>query len=478
MREGEAVPRRLRGGVATRHFSFALPCARAALVLFVLLGAKSGWCEPRRLSLAEATRLARDNPMARAALHQHRATSAQAAEARGARFPRLSLIGFLAPSPEINCDNPECTRTSPVNVAPSVEGVFGGARLEVLQPLYTFGKIDAAVEAGESATAMTRAQADGVQDDLALETARVYYGVALARELSRMLEDGARRIDDGLKTLEDRLRAGDPEVTVQDRLRLATFQTEVSLRSSEAREKERTALEGLRGLVGERDADIAEGAFEAVPYTLADVDVYVRHASGASPDLRAARHGISALDHKSDLERARWWPDIALLGAVGFARAQGVDDPPSAFANDPFNNVRAEVAAVVRWTVEPAMQAARVQRAEEEHARARSLGEVAERAVEFAVRDAHNRAREARERLEVAKKGERSARGWVTSVMQADAVGTASARDLADAFLAYFTLHTRVLQSTYEWNLALASLERAAGGLPPSPAAPEERSQP
>jgi len=50
-------------------------------------------------------------------------------------------------------------------------------------------------------------------------------------------------------------------------------------------------------------------------------------------------------------------------------------------------------------------------------------------------------------------------------VLQADAVGTASARDLADAYLAYFTLHSRVLQSAYEWNIALAVLDRATGKL-------------
>ena len=44
---------------------------------------------------------------------------------------------------------------------------------------------------------------------------------------------------------------------------------------------------------------------------------------------------------------------------------------------------------------------------------------------------------------------------------------SASARELADAYLAYFTLHGRVLQSAYEWNVALATLARATGELSP-----------
>jgi outer membrane protein TolC len=92
--------------------------------------------------------------------------------------------------------------------------------------------------------------------------------------------------------------------------------------------------------------------------------------------------------------------------------------------------------------------------------------------VEFAVRDAYNRAKEAGARLDTARQGEKSARGWVASVLQADAVGTASARDLADAYLAYFTLRGRVLSSAYEWNVALAALARASGQLTPDSEVP------
>jgi outer membrane protein TolC len=72
---------------------------------------------------------------------------------------------------------------------------------------------------------------------------------------------------------------------------------------------------------------------------------------------------------------------------------------------------------------------------------------------------------EAKVRLDAARLGEKSARGWVASVAQADAVGTASTRDLADAYLAYFTLRSRTIESTYEWNFAIAALGRATGTL-------------
>lgn len=438
---------------------------RALALCLVWLVADTARAEPRRLSLEEVIRAARQNPLARAALAQQAAAEARAAEAHGARFPQIKLTSFIAPSPKIDCDDPACTTTSPTEIRPHIQGVFGGGRLEVLQPLYTFGKLDAAADAGENAARALGFLARGVQSDLAVEATRAYYGVALARELGRMLQDGAEQIAKGRKTLVERLERGSPDVTVQDRLRLDAFATEIGLRASEAREKEATALAGLRALSGQPDADVAEASLVPLERTLGELDAHIERARGQSPELQAAAHGVTALTRRSDLERANWLPDFGIFGAVTLTRAQGVDDPPSAFADDPFNATTAEVAAVLRWTIEPAMQAARVQRAEAERERGQAQLEAARAGVEFAVRDAHNRAREARARLELAQSGERSARGWVTSVLQADAIGTASARDLADAYLAYFTLHGRSLQSIFDWNVAVTTLERATGEL-------------
>jgi outer membrane protein TolC len=440
--------------------AYALAVAGTLLSLSELAAAA-----PRRLTLPEVITRVRENPAARAADAEREMARARAEEARGARWPRLTLTTFVAPSPEIRCDNPDCTRTSPVDFALTLQGVFGGARIELFQPIYTFGKLDAAAAAGDNALAMQSALADRTKGDMVVEATRAYFGVAFARDMVAMLEDGARQLAKAKTTLAERLENGDSEVTVQDRLRLDSFATEVELRASEAREREMTALEGLRALCADREVDIADTVLSPAEKELRPAESEWQAAQTASPELRAARHGVAALEQQAALEHARWFPDLLVMGGATLTRAQGVDDPPSAFANDPFNATRAEIALVLRWNLEPAMQAARVARTRAEQTRGQELQSAARIAVEFAVRDAYNRAREAGARLDTARQGEKSARGWVASVLQADAVGTASSRDLADAYLAYFTLHSRVLQSAYEWNVALAVLDRATGKL-------------
>jgi outer membrane protein TolC len=441
---------------------------RARTWSFVLAGlcfaAAPARAEPRRLSLENAVALARQNPLARAAFDRTRAAAAQVDEARGARFPRATLTAFIGPSPEIHCvPGTNCAETEPHEIRLRFEGVYGGVNAELLQPLYTFGKIDSAIDAAAGNLGMNQALARGAADDMGLEAARAYLGVDLAHELGEMLDDGREKLAAATKNLAERLERGDADVTVQDRLRLETFTAEILARQSEARETETTARYGLQALVGDPDADTLGAPLEPLSLNLDQAKAYVERASRSRPEVLAASQGVTALEGLRDIERARLLPDLGIVAGGSYTRAGGVDDPPSAFANDPFNHTTAYAALVLRWNIEPAAQIARLARANAELERGRDLLAAARRAGDFAVLQAYTRASEAHARLDAATVGEKSARGWVASVMQADAIGTVTSKDMADAYLAYFTLHSRLLQSTYDYDLALIALRRAIG---------------
>ncbi|HTQ04620.1 MAG TPA: TolC family protein [Polyangiaceae bacterium] len=428
----------------------------------------------KKISLEMAVERARHNPLAQAALEQKRAASAQLDEARGHRYPTATVTALVAPSPRIDCPdmdttNPDCTHTSPTSLGFHFKGVMGSVKAELTQPLYTFGKIDSAIDAASNNVQMNEALANGVAGDMGLEAARAYLGVDLARELGGMLDEGSEKLADATKTLEDRLAKGDSSVTVQDRLRLQTFTAELASRRSEAREAEATALAGLRALVGDPEVDTLGDELEPLEVDIDQAKAYLERAQQLRPETRAAEHGVSALEGLRDLERARLLPDLAVVGGATWSHADGVTHPPSAFAYDPFNLTTGYAALVLRWNIEPGTQFARLAQANAQVERGRDLLAAARRAGDFAVLQAYSRAVEAKSRLDSANTGEKSARGWVASVMQADAIGTVSSRDMADAYLAYFTLHSRVLQSTYDYNLAILALRRAIGEstLPP-----------
>jgi outer membrane protein TolC len=186
-------------------------------------------------------------------------------------------------------------------------------------------------------------------------------------------------------------------------------------------------------------------------------------AGEGRPQVRAARLGAVAADELAAMARAYYWPDVALVGRATVAAAQGVDDPPSAFANDPYNRAGAGLVLALQWTIEPWNVKARVARARAEAARAHAQRELAAAGASFDAGAALAEAAAAREKVDAAAAGEQAARAWVASVLQADAIGAADAKDLADAYIAWFQTRARWGQAVQQWNVAVMRLGRASG---------------
>ena len=399
--------------------------------------------------------------MARDAL---RAARARLSAARRSILPHIEVTSFLAPSPKINCENPECTITSPHDATVALGGLFAGVDLTVTQPLWTFGKASAGGAAARSGVVAQRHLADAAAGDVVFEAVQAYYGLKLARETLWMLEDGKSEIDDALKQLVERIKQGSSDVTVQDRLRVETLRAEVGARLTEARDAEAQALAGIKALAGRTDVDIDEDPLEAVSFTLAgSADAYLSRARTHRPELAAARAGAAAAHQLARLEKNRLWPDLALVATAKAARAGGVDNPPSAFANDPFNTTGVGVGLALKWTIDPLAQVARIRQTRAEADQADDLARAATLATDLEVRQAYSAAAQAHARALAARSGEKSARSWVASVLQAQAIGVADSKDLADAYIAYFTLRTRMLSAIYDFNLAAFRLRRALG---------------
>ncbi len=431
---------------------------RLSLLALVCVPAVA-FAEPPRLTLEQVIAKALAGPKARMARGDQDAAAARIDEASAARFPRIKATAFGTLSPEITCLDADCDQTSPKNFALRFDGVFGGAQLDITQPIYTFGKIAHARSAARAGLDAQRALANETAGDLAVDAARAYWGIKIARELGFMLDDGIDEITKALTRIDER-NADAPDVSIQDRQRVAVLLAEARVQRADAMIGETQALAGLRALVGTNDADIDTEELAAVTRPIPAT------ANGQQrPQALAARSGAVAADELAELAAAYYWPDLALVGSAVIARAQGVDDPPSAFANDPFNRSGAGLVLAMQWTLEPWNVKARVDRARAEASKAHALAELAALGASYDAQTALAEATGSFAKVTAAADGEKAARTWLASVLQADAIGTAEAKDLADAYIAWFTMRARWVQAVFQWNVAVIRLDRAAGEL-------------
>ncbi len=421
-----------------------------------------------RLDLQALLLRARRAPTVAAARATANGAHAKEDEIDNTWIPQIQLTAVAGPSPEIRCmpSPAECITTDPSNPGVQFSGVFWHVDATAYMPLYTFGKLSAGKRAAAAGARAADALAQAAEADTLLDTARAYYAVKLSRELILMLEDGKDDIDDAISKVEKQLAKGSGEVTEQDRHRLKSFRAEIDARMSEAHRLESTGLAGVRFFADDASADVDDAPLTAVTFDLGTLESARAAAVARRPERKAALAGVDAAAGLGDVEKDRWFPDLLVVGEATIARAGGADDPANAFANNPFNVTSFSGGIALRWLIDPGIRPARIHETEADLDKARATADLATSGVAAEAERAYGDARDARDRLLASKSGEKEARAWLVSTLQATQAGLAEPKDLADSLLAWFNMRARVLQATFDWNVAVLAFSRATGAPP------------
>ncbi len=430
---------------------------RTLLVALALASPTLAAADVPKLTLEDVISKAIVNPRMGMAAGDREAAAAQVDEADAARLPRIKATAFGTISPDIKCDDPQmsCTHTSPTTFALRFSGFFGGAELDVTQPLYTFGKIAHARSAARAGLDAQNALADEAAGDVASDAARAYWSLKLARELGGMLDDGIEEIEKAKANFDDKSGA-----TIQDRQRVAVLLAEAKAQRAEAAQGEAQALAGLRALTAIPDADIDDAELAPIVHALPEAKAL---AVDRRPQRVAAKSGARAADELAALAYAQYFPDIALVGTALVADAQGAQDPQSAYFYNPYNRIGAGLVVGLSWTLEPWNVSARHARAAAEAHKMHAQSDLAALGATYDGETALSEAASAHAKVDAAGDGEKAARTWLAAVLQNEAIGTAEARDLADAYIAWFQMRARWASAVVQWNVAVVRLGRATG---------------
>jgi outer membrane protein TolC len=447
------------------------------LSVFLVSYAAVAAADPPKLTLSQVIAKAIGAPRVQMAEGDRDSASARVDEADAARLPHIKGTAFATISPKIACTTNVltdvlgttmgaaaaaaatqlCLTTEPSNFAFNFYGVYGTAEVDVTQPLYTFGKIKHARSAARAGLDAQRALVNEAAGDVAIDAARAYWGLKVARELGGMLDDGIEEIAKAKKDFDAK-----KDATITDRQRVAVLLAEAKAQRTEAAQAEGEALAGLRAVTSSADADIDDDELAAVDHIVPDAKTLATGAR-ARPQRVAANAGATAGDELAALAAAQYFPDIALVGSAVISGAQGVVDPPSAFAYDPYRRTGAGLGVGIQWTIEPWNTKAQTERARAEAKRLHAQAELADLGAAFDAENARVDAVTAHDRLVVASEGEKAARTWLAAVLQNQAIGTAESRDLADAYIAWFQMRARWAQAVLQWNVAVMRLGRATG---------------
>jgi len=420
------------------------------------------------LSLSRAEALALEHhPILDQARVDLQLAQARRSAARHSRFlPQLSLSNVWGPVPDARGAYTDAgVLVSPDTVdALGRLGFFTETNFEVLQPLYTFGRIDRLVDAAEAGVEASRAGIEATSDEVRLQVRKLYWGMALGEELVRLADEVMDEIAEADPQLQERYDDG--TITQNDLFRFEVYRYRANRDRREAVDRLELARAALRAATGlPDDVPIRAEAPGLAPVSMepASLAEYLAMARDSRPELSRLEAGIAAQMSLAGSRRSEYYPQLFLAGSVKWNYAPGRFDSRNPFVYNPTNFFRPGVVVGFNWNVNLFQTRDRVRIAEREAARLSAQLEPLSEKVELDVRQAYQALIRAAADVEESQVAFRAAENWFRAESQTFDMGIGEVKDLVDAFQAKIEMETEHVRSTFEFNSALADLSRAVG---------------
>jgi outer membrane protein TolC len=458
-----------------------------ALVAAVAVLALPRPAAARRYTLPELiARVNASYPGVQAAREGVESADAQLSQAARLWWPTGQLTFGLTGSPEVRCIDPvtgkpwtqggdqaralaNCVRTDVVDLRSGEQvlpyhGVAFNLGINLIQPLYTFGKIENAKKAAQAGVDVARAQVDKDRADVTFNVTRAYWLLKWARAAEATLDDGITRLKEWVKKINDEIDKGKTTYTENDLVRIKLALDTAELTQLDVDKAKELGLAGLRMLADDADADIDDSELDVTDLGGEPLAYYEDAARTHRPEARMLAAGTEAARAGKALQLANLLPDLGLAASFTYAYAGAVDDPQNGFMNHP-NALGAGLSLVFRYNLDiPQRLASRAKAAADERLiterRKQALG-----GIYIEIENAWLDARVARRRSDLLAHSEKVARGWYNAVDQNLQIGVAESRDLVDAARNFFELRMRHLQSIMDVNMSTATLKQTAGVL-------------
>lgn len=449
-----------------------------ALLLASVLAVDGQRCGPLDLATAQALVIARSDEVA---IQKAQVLTAEAdvAVAKSIAFvPEFALLFTTGVVPGAKLVDP-----SKANDITQIKegsnrgltdlGFFGRVEINVLQPIYTFGRIGAARDAARAGLAAQEFLVQDKVNGVRQQTLQLVLAATLTRRLLGIVNDVETALKDVDARMAQSLKDNDGEVSTEDRYRLELFKSELLQRKADATRAQRLARAALATLLvlPEPDLHLKEDPFPD-PGEVKAPDIIAARAEAEKdrPDIRALDKAIEAQEAALHAAWAEQWPQIFIGGQLAYSKAPGRDTITNPYIGDYFNAFTIAAAVGFRQNLSFYMLKAKEDKAAAELAALRRQREGAAHGIDLQVEQAHADLVSAISKRAAARSALSAGKSWFRSAGLNFAVGVGDAKSVVDAYTGYARSQLDDAQSTYDLLVAQGRLNQVLGrGEPPGP---------
>jgi outer membrane protein len=442
-----------------KRFYYCLSLALAGWLVTGIAFADDTNATPHSLTLPDCLRLAlKQNPSILKAQQEIKRTRGLIVEARSAALPQVTLNGEYT---QIDKNFIESFPSIPIH---SNQQQPWAANIRVTQLLFAGDKVGAAIRGAKLLDQIAVLGFDRTVADTLLEVRSVFYRVLLNQAqvnvatqslilLEQQLTDARHRFNAGTVPQFDVLRA---EVEVAN-ARPPLIRAQNDLRLS------RETLVRLLAL----DSPTAAPRTEFTPiqftgqltYTASNWNLTnsLQQALAHRPELKQAEKQVNVADETIKVDKSGYWPELNLFGGYGI-RNRNFNDSIDA-------NIHGwNVGASATWSIfDGFLTKGKVQQARAVKSQAELDLADTHRNIELEVRRAYSDYLQALQLLQAQEKTVEQAQESQRLAEARFRAGTGTQLDVLSAQTALTQARSNEVQALYDYNVALATLERATG---------------
>lgn len=344
--------------------------------------------------------------------------------------------------------------------------VFGSLDINIVQPLYTFGKISNRQDAAAYGLDVQQSARKKKQNEVVLNIKELYYALIVAKQGEGAASDANAFIRDAKERIQRLIALKSKNVDESDLYRLTSYEAEIEQFKAKAKSGANLAYIALKKAVGyppEREFKLDVSELPKETASLESQEAYVEKALESRPEFEQLKKGIAARKSLADAATADLYPSI--FGAVvgSFAGAPGRQRLDNSYFRDEFNHSEVGVVVGGQWHFDLGIGQGKVDKARAEYQKLIHTKEFAERNIPVEVAKYYQDARESEASFTAFEKSAVSARQWIVASFSNFDFGVGTAKDMLDAIEKYGKNQGEYLSSLYNYRVALARLTYAIG---------------
>ncbi len=406
----------------------------------------------KKLSLQESVDLALANNKAVLIQRQEvESMNAQVTQARSTALPNLSgYTQYLITEGKVNYGGNE-------GFTFDLDDKYYKAGVTLLQPIYTAGRVGAAMRAAKAARGYARENLEATFKEVTFAVKATFGGVLLAQEMSGLAKQSLELAEAHLKNVEQLYKQGVASEYELIRARVQVAQlVPASIKADNELDRALIVFRNTLGLSADEKVR-PEGALERKPVETSVEEAFAR-AQQKRNELAAARLRVDGMKAALDVARADRYPSLSFVGSAFLE----TEEPK--FDDREWRTKMWSATVDLSFPIFDGLRTkGKIKQTKAQYEQSRLLSAQTLDGVRLEVEQAVSKLAEARKLMDSQVASvEQAQKGLdIADIRYKNGVGTQL--ELLDAQVSLTTARTNYFMAVYEHFMAVAEMERATG---------------